>query len=218
MAGAGPRLDEIRFIVARLLALLALFYLTLLLTHALLVAPYYSQRDDGATHTPTTTPKTTSITPTTTPTTTTSSTLAAHGLLLMVFDGSLPSYNIFTNFVGAMSATAYFFTSLLIAPCIWKLAARSAKCADYASSIYVAHLLLTWYADGFPTNGAFYLCLVVSGVISALVSERLALREELAEIPLDRFVASKKQAATVGGAGGVGGARETSRALRIEMV
>ena len=56
---------------------------------------------------------------------------------------------------------------------------------------------------------------MLCGVVSSLLSERLAMREEMAEIPLDRFVASKSK---VGRAGGSDSQATDANVVQIEMV
>ena len=137
--------------------------------------------------------------------------------LLHVFDPSLPSLSL-ADFGGVMGTMAYLLVAVLISPCVWKLAKRSVQCADFAVSVYVVHFLLTWYVDerGIPKDGAFYGVLVLCGVVSSVLSERLAMREEMAEIPLDRFVASKGKQAGMAGMAGRGDSHTPE--VRIEMV
>lgn len=137
-------------------------------------------------------------------------------IVLHIFDPSLPSFRP-ADFAGVMDTMAYLLVAVLISPCVWKLAKRSAQCADFAASVYFVHFLLTWYADerGVPKEGAFYGVLVLCGVVSSLLSERLAMREEMAEIPLDRFVASKSK---VGRAGGSDSQATDANVVQIEMV
>jgi hypothetical protein len=132
----------------------------------------------------------------------------AKPLVLQVFDASCPSFRM-GHFSGVMATCAYMVTSLVVAPAVWKIAKRSAQCADYAVSVYVVHFLLTWYIDGFPKDGEFFGVLVLSGICSSVVAERLAMREEMAEIPLDRFVAGKT---------GVGGGQPARDVRIVEMV
>ncbi len=135
-------------------------------------------------------------------------------IVLHVFDPSLPSFSL-ADFSGVMGTVAYLLVAVLVSPCVWKLAKRSAQCADFAVSVYVAHFLLTWYIDerGIPKDGAFYGVLVLCGVVSSVLSERLAMREEMAEIPLDRFVTSKSKQG-----GRAGGSDSHTPDVRIEMV
>ena len=142
----------------------------------------------------------------------------ARPLVLQVFDPALPSFHTRSDFAGVMTTCAYLLTSVVVAPCVWKIAKRSAQCADFAVSMYVVHFLLTWYVDdrGFPAFGAFYGTLVLSAICSSVLSERLAMREEMAEISLERFVASKARG---GGGGGSGSGIQPARDVRIvEMV
>ena len=140
--------------------------------------------------------------------------------LLHVFDPSLPSLSL-ADFGGVMGTMAYLLVAVLISPCVWKLAKRSVQCADFAVSVYVVHFLLTWYVDerGIPKDGAFYGVLVLCGVVSSVLSERLAMREEMAEIPLDRFVASKGKQGGMAGMAGRGDRGDSHTPdVRIEMV
>ncbi len=138
-------------------------------------------------------------------------------IVLQVFDPSLPSFHM-ADFAGVMGTMAYLLVAVLISPCVWKLTKRSAQCADFAVSVYVVHFLLTWYTDerGVPKDGAFYGVLVLCGVVSSVLSERLAMREEMAEISLDRFVASKSKQG--GRANGSDGCTSDANAMRIEIV
>ena len=145
-------------------------------------------------------------------------------IILHVFDPSLPSFHM-AEFAGFMGTMAYLLVAVLISPCVWKLAKRSAQCADFAVSVYIIHYLLTWYIDerGLPKAGAFYVVLVFCGVISSVLSERFAMREEMSEIPLDRFVAGKSKQGHGASGGGMGiGTSELQPSdagtMRIEMV
>lgn len=91
-----------------------------------------------------------------------------------------------------MAASAYALTSLIMAFCIWKVTKRSSKCADFSCTIYLIHALACWLYNkdglGFPTSIHFWVCMIVSGVTTAVIAERLCMREELEDIPLASFV------------------------------
>ena len=117
---------------------------------------------------------------------------APAALVLHVFDPSLPSFAP-SRFDGIMASAAYLISAALLSPAVSRVARRSAKCADFSVSVYLIHAGLTWYVHGrFPTSGAYWTVMVLCGALCSLLSERLAMREELKEIDLGSFVASKQ--------------------------
>lgn len=101
------------------------------------------------------------------------------------------------SFQGSMAAVAYALTSLVMAVCMWKVMKRSSKCADFSCTMYFIHVIVCWlyHKDslGFPTSVHFWFCMITSGVVTAVVAERLCMREELEDIPLTQFVKESEQ-------------------------
>lgn len=114
----------------------------------------------------------------------------------MIFDWTSVQYSIY-SFQGAMTAASYALTSLVMALCVWKLVTRSSKCADFSFTIYFVHVIMCWIyskdTHGFPTSVSFWICMSISCATTAVVAERLCMREELEEIPLTSLVQSRSQ-------------------------
>ena len=90
-----------------------------------------------------------------------------------------------------MVAASYGISSIIMAVCIWKLIKRSSKCADYAFTMFFIHACVCWIYGretlGFPNSAAFWTCIVSSFAVTAVLSERICMWEELQEIPLSTF-------------------------------
>ena len=91
-----------------------------------------------------------------------------------------------------MAASSYALTSIVMGLCMWKVMRRSSKCADFSCTMYFIHVIVCWLYNkdslGFPTSIPFWFCMGTSGVTTAVIAERLCMREELEEIPLTQFV------------------------------
>lgn len=88
-----------------------------------------------------------------------------------------------------MVAASYGITSLAMSVCVWKSVRRSKKCADFSFTIYCIHCALCWaYGRAFPNSAAFWVCLVTSFALTAVIAERLCMREELEDIPLESLL------------------------------
>ena len=62
---------------------------------------------------------------------------------------------------------------------------RANKCLDYASTIYILHLLMITFSDSFPLSLMWW---IVNGgvlLITVLISELICIRIEQHEISLD---------------------------------
>ena len=94
----------------------------------------------------------------------------------------------FDTFQGYMVAGSYGLTSLLMAVAIWKIVKRMKKCADFCFTVYFVHFAMTSILSGFPLSIPWWICLASSFAITALLSEWLCSREELADIPLSSLL------------------------------
>lgn len=117
-------------------------------------------------------------------------------LLSIIFDWTSVKYSMY-SFQGIMTAASYALTSLVMALCMWKVMKRSSKCADFSCTMYFLHVIACWLYNkdslGFPRSVPFWFCMIASGVTTAVVAERLCMREELEEIPLSQFVKTREQ-------------------------
>lgn len=108
--------------------------------------------------------------------------------LTIPFDWTLVRFD---TFQGYMAAASYGITSLAMSVCVWKSVRRSKKCADFSFTIYCIHCALCWaYGKAFPNSAAFWVCLVTSFALTAVIAERLCMWEELEDIPLASLISS----------------------------
>jgi len=158
-------------ILQRIVILQILFQVVLTLAFGALVVPYLA---DGAT---TASRKQTKL-----------SAMPSLDWLTIPFDWTLVR---FETFQGYMAAASYGITSLAMSVCVWKSVRRSKKCADFSFTIYCIHGALCWaYGKAFPNSAAFWVCLVTSFALTAVIAERLCMREELEDIPLASLISS----------------------------
>jgi hypothetical protein len=75
-----------------------------------------------------------------------------------------------------------------MAVAIWKIVKRMKKCADFCFTVYFVHFATTSILSGFPLSIPWWICLASSFAITALLSEWLCSREELADIPLSSLL------------------------------
>ena len=104
----------------------------------------------------------------------------------------------FTDFTGYMVASSYGIASILLSIGIWKVVKRMKKCADFTFTVYFIHTVVCWIGQPgwFPLqNMAWWICIGTSFALTALVSEWLCSREELAEIELSELVPAALQTA-----------------------
>ena len=122
-----------------------------------------------------------------------------HSGLLMPWDWTLIRFD---TFLGIMVAASYGVSSIIMAACIWKLIRRSSKCADYAFTMFFIHACVCWIHGretlGFPNSAAFWTCIVSSFALTAVLSERICMWEELQEIPLSTFEPTHNQEVMMG--------------------
>eukprot|EP00890_Picochlorum_soloecismus_P005854 jgi/Picsp_1/626/NSC_00622-R1_coatomer subunit beta -1 len=104
----------------------------------------------------------------------------------------------FDTFQGYMVTGSYGLTSLLMSVAIWKIVKRMKKCADFCFTVYFVHFASTCVLSGFPLSIPWWICLASSFAITALLSEWLCSREELAEIPLSSLLPTRSSSSRSG--------------------
>jgi hypothetical protein len=68
---------------------------------------------------------------------------------------------------------------------IFKVVQRARKCADFAATIMLIHLLICTAYDGIPNSFSWWLFSASWTVLLAVVSEYLCVRKEMMDIPLN---------------------------------
>jgi len=61
---------------------------------------------------------------------------------------------------------------------------RAKKCLDFAATMHIIHLVVCMCYSGFPTNWLWWLLMLTTMVITAVLGEYLCWRREMREIPL----------------------------------
>ncbi|RHN79084.1 hypothetical protein MtrunA17_Chr1g0173051 [Medicago truncatula] len=68
---------------------------------------------------------------------------------------------------------------------------RSKKCLDFAATIYIIHLCICIVYGGWPSSIAWWIVNGTGIALMALLGEYLCIRRELREIPIPRYRSSK---------------------------
>ncbi|GFP99674.1 protein sys1 homolog [Phtheirospermum japonicum] len=77
-----------------------------------------------------------------------------------------------------------FLSSIAGAGFLVYLVERAKKCLDFAATLYIIHLFISFSYGGWPTSVTWWVVNITSLAVMALLGEYLCMRRELREIPI----------------------------------
>jgi len=88
------------------------------------------------------------------------------------------------SYDGKLQIMVFLINSLICALSIWFIVQRAKQCLDFTVTAHFVHFLLCCFIVGFPKSGIWWVMVMVSVIITALVSEYLCMRYEMKAIPV----------------------------------
>jgi len=85
---------------------------------------------------------------------------------------------------GLATILSFLATSIVGAVALLIVVERAKKCLDFAATMHIIHLVLCLCYSGFPTNWLWWLLMLSTMVVTAVLGEYLCWRREMREIPL----------------------------------
>eukprot|EP01104_Vermistella_antarctica_P015301 TRINITY_DN4981_c0_g1_i1.p1 TRINITY_DN4981_c0_g1~~TRINITY_DN4981_c0_g1_i1.p1 ORF type:complete len:156 (+),score=32.28 TRINITY_DN4981_c0_g1_i1:414-881(+) len=86
--------------------------------------------------------------------------------------------------LGIATIVAYLFTAVVCGMLLVLIVERSKKCLDFAFTIYLIHFATSVLHFGFPTSWTWWILVISSLTITAVLGEYLCMQRELKEIRL----------------------------------
>jgi len=88
------------------------------------------------------------------------------------------------NSSGLITIFSFLASSIVGAGALVVVVERAKKCLDFAATTHIVHLVACMGYSGFPTNWLWWLLMLSTMVITAVLGEYLCWRREMREIPL----------------------------------
>jgi len=85
---------------------------------------------------------------------------------------------------GLVTIFSFMATSIIGAVALMVVVERAKKCLDFAATMHIIHLMVCMFYSGFPTNWLWWLLMLATMIVTAVLGEYLCWRREMREIPL----------------------------------
>eukprot|EP00389_Voromonas_pontica_P001762 GDKH01002643.1.p1 GENE.GDKH01002643.1~~GDKH01002643.1.p1 ORF type:complete len:161 (-),score=16.60 GDKH01002643.1:172-654(-) len=93
---------------------------------------------------------------------------------------------VLSSIYGQILLASVLLNAILMAFVTARAVERSKKCADFVSTTYFLHALISWCTYGFPASSGWWISNISGFVCGTLLAEFICMRTELQDIRIDR--------------------------------